>query len=65
MSVICEKCWNESANKSGSLKLQVDKYYSIVKHHKCTLKEIAGDYWDDHNKCDRRTTKYEKESEQK
>lgn len=56
----CEKCWDDAFNagwvEGGS---QTERYYYLVAKRQvtnpCSLKEQAGQFWDEKKQCDRRT----------
>lgn len=51
----CEKCWEHARLHSyGSYFAQRDMYSKLLKTCICTLKEQAGQYWDEKYQVDRR-----------
>ena len=58
---MCEKCWG-AAYGGGD---QVDRYRELLEERKdnpCTLREHAGQWWDDERQCDGRLPDTERET---
>ena len=54
----CEKCWSDAYSRSMMRgKSQAECYQELLEERKdnpCTLKEQAGQYWNEENQCDER-----------
>lgn len=54
----CEKCWGDAyLNSYGTSQSQVDAYYELLEERRnkpCTLKERAGQFWDEEKQIDKR-----------
>lgn len=57
----CEKCWGDAYLRSRSSgKSQPDCYNDLLKEREgnpCSLKDQAGQWWDEEKQCDTRNTK--------
>lgn len=55
--MMCEKCWRDSA--TGPYGDHAEAYAKLLRERDasdkpCTLREQAGDYWDEAKQCDSR-----------
>ncbi len=57
----CEKCWAKACARYmlDPRKTKIDHYYNVMKEVQksskpCTLKERAGQFWDEEKQCDSR-----------
>ena len=54
----CEKCWSDAFLRSfGSSQTQTEAYYELIEERKdnpCSLKEQAGQFWDEEKQIDKR-----------
>jgi hypothetical protein len=61
IKMCCEKCWSDAYMLSRwNGKSQAENYSILIKERKnspCTLKEQAGEYWDEEKQIDRRCKK--------
>ena len=57
----CEKCWDDAGIRSRFIgKRKVECYHDLLEERKnnpCSLREQAGQFWDEENQCDRRILK--------